>query len=194
MQLTRVNEQAEDPLPFSFHLNLPKSALPVVEGADLAVVEDVPRIAIHKSIHQDLLLKHSSLVSTEDVFIIECEPEAVFKVREITRCSSSIDGELTVPSKPRVELTRNWDWAGHASPILCASFSPTGKMLATGSGDNTCRLWDLDTETPKYTLSGHTNWVLCVEWDGMERNVATGSMDNTVSESDVGIETGADWR
>lgn len=71
--------------------------------------------------------------------------------------------------------------AGHSSPILCASFAPTGKMLATGSGDNTCRLWDLDTETPKYTLSGHTGWLLCVEWDGMERTVATGSMDNTVS-------------
>lgn len=54
-------------------------------------------------------------------------------------------------------------------------------MLCTGSGDNTARLWDLDTETPKFTLSGHTGWLLCVEWDGMERIVATGSMDNTVS-------------
>ena len=53
-------------------------------------------------------------------------------------------------------------------------------MLATGSGDNTCRIWDLDTETPKYTLKGHTGWLLCVEWDGLERIVATGSMDNTV--------------
>lgn len=69
---------------------------------------------------------------------------------------------------------------GHASPILCASFSPTGKLLATGSGDNTARLWNLDTETPQSTLAGHTGWVLCVEWEAMERTVATGSMDNTV--------------
>jgi len=81
-------------------------------------------------------------------------------VREITRCSSSLDG--------------------HASPILCASFSPTGQYLATGSGDNTCRLWNLNSETPSATLSGHSNWVLCVEWDGLERWVATGSMDNSV--------------
>ena len=53
-------------------------------------------------------------------------------------------------------------------------------MLATGSGDNTCRLWDLGTELPKATLTGHTGWVLCVEWNGMERNLATGSMDNSV--------------
>lgn len=82
--------QANDPLPFSFHLNLPSSTKP----ADGVAPEDAPRITIHNSIHQDLLLKHSSLVSTEDVFIIECEPEAVFRVREITRCSSSIDGAI----------------------------------------------------------------------------------------------------
>lgn len=146
---------AGDPLPFSFHLRLPPSESSPDPADDLDA-----RIAIHNSVHADLLLKHSSLFSTEDVFIIECEPEAIFKVREITRCSSSIDG--------------------HASPILCASFSPTGRLLATGSGDNTCRLWNLDTETPQSTLTGHTGWLLCVEWDGMERMVATGSMDNTV--------------
>lgn len=81
--------QSADPLPFSFHLTLP--AAPPKEGE--TPVES-PRIAIHNSVHVDLLLKHSSLVSTEDVFIIECEPEAVFRVREVTRCSSSIDGTL----------------------------------------------------------------------------------------------------
>jgi ribosome assembly protein 4 len=53
-------------------------------------------------------------------------------------------------------------------------------MLATGSGDTTTRIWDLDTETPKLTLTGHTGWILCVEWDGMERMLATGSMDKSV--------------
>lgn len=53
-------------------------------------------------------------------------------------------------------------------------------MLATGSGDNTARIWDLFTETPKFTLSGHTGWILCVEWDGMEKTLATGSHDNSV--------------
>ncbi|SCV71944.1 BQ2448_4638 [Microbotryum intermedium] len=143
----------QDPVPFAFHLNLPNTTTQEEN------VED-SRIAITTSLHVDLLTKHATKVSTEDVFVIECEPEAVFRVREITRCSSSLDG--------------------HASPILCASFSPTGRILATGSGDNTCRLWNLDTETPQSTLKGHTGWLLCVEWDGLERTVATGSMDNSV--------------
>lgn len=69
---------------------------------------------------------------------------------------------------------------GHGAPILCASFSPTGSMLATGSGDNTVRLWDLHTELPKSALTGHRGWILCVEWNGMESLLASGSHDNTV--------------
>ncbi|GAA6022940.1 hypothetical protein JCM11491_005475, partial [Sporobolomyces phaffii] len=151
---------AEDPVPFAFHIQLP-STREEREQAQVSPEEGL-RLTIAKSIDSDLLShpKLGTKLSTEDVFVIDCEPEAVFRVREITRCSSSLDG--------------------HASPILCASFSPTGKYLATGSGDNTCRLWNLDSETPAQTLAGHQNWVLCVEWDGLERFVATGSMDNQV--------------
>jgi ribosome assembly protein 4 len=69
---------------------------------------------------------------------------------------------------------------GHTSSILCASFSPTGSLLATGSGDTNARLWDLDTETPSHVLSGHKGWVLCVEWEAMERKLATGGHDGHV--------------
>lgn len=69
---------------------------------------------------------------------------------------------------------------GHTSPILCAAFSPTGNLLATGSGDANARLWDLNTETPSHTLSGHKGWVLCVEWEAFERKLATGGHDGQV--------------
>src|SRR5277367_6927276 len=69
---------------------------------------------------------------------------------------------------------------GHQSPILCASFSPTGNLLATGAGDATARLWDLSTETPSHVLSGHKGWVLCVEWEALERKIATGGHDGQV--------------
>lgn len=71
--------------------------------------------------------------------------------------------------------------AGHASPILCCAHSPTGKYAATGSGDATCRIWDMEIETPKWTLSGHKGWVLCVEWDSREKMLATGGHDGQVS-------------
>jgi len=43
---------------------------------------------------------------------------------------------------------------GHAEAVLCVSFSPDGKQLASGSGDTTVRLWDLYTETPLFTCKG----------------------------------------
>lgn len=138
--------------------------------------EEETRVPVHKGLRADVLEKQG--VSSEDVLLIECEPEAVFRVREVRRCSSSISGPSTLCTGQR-EVTDEGE-QGHASPILCASFSPTGKLLATGSGDTTCRIWDLDTETPKHTLSGHSGWLLCVEWDGLERHLATGSMDSTV--------------
>lgn len=71
-------------------------------------------------------------------------------------------------------------YSGHNAPILCASFSPTGNLLATGSGDATARLWDLNTETPSHVLTGHVGWVLCTEWEPMERKLATGGHDSFV--------------
>ncbi|CAD0201268.1 unnamed protein product [Chrysodeixis includens] len=37
---------------------------------------------------------------------------------------------------------------GHAEAVISTSFSPSGKQLASGSGDTTVRFWDLSTQTP----------------------------------------------
>jgi len=34
---------------------------------------------------------------------------------------------------------------GHATEIVCLSFNPQGNIIATGSMDNTAKLWDVDT-------------------------------------------------
>lgn len=99
--------------------------------------------------------------------MVRCSPQSVFRVRPATRCSASL--------------------SGHSSPILCASFSPTGALLATGSGDATARLWDLNTETPSHTLVGHKGWVLCVEWEAMERLLATGGHDGHVRDLSASV-------
>ena len=145
-------EQDDEPVPFAFHIALPSDAS--TGGAPT-------RITISKSIEEDVLSHPSNAFTQEDVFVIHCSPQAVFRVRPATRCSTTL--------------------SGHTSPILCASFSPTGNLLATGSGDCNARLWDLFTETPSHVLSGHKGWVLCVEWEALERKLATGGHDGHVS-------------
>lgn len=138
-------------MPFQFSIALPQ------EGTTTG---QPTQIVITKSIQEDVLSHSSQAFTPEDVFIVRCSPQAVFRVRPATRCSSTL--------------------SGHTSPILCASFSPTGNLLATGSGDCNARLWDLFTETPSHVLSGHKGWVLCVEWEAMERKLATGGHDGHV--------------
>ncbi|CAZ86082.1 unnamed protein product [Tuber melanosporum] len=99
--------------------------------------------------------------TTEDVLTLVYTPQAVFRVRAVSRCSSAIPG--------------------HGDAILTAQFSPaSSSRMATGSGDGTARVWDCDTETPIHTLKGHKSWVLCVSWSPDAKYIATGSMDNTI--------------
>jgi ribosome assembly protein 4 len=41
-------------------------------------------------------------------------------------------------------------------------------------------LWDLTTETPRFTLKGHRDWVLCTAWSPDGRMLATGGKDGTL--------------
>lgn len=83
-------------------------------------------------------------IDTENVIDIVYQPQALFRVRPVTRCTSSMPG--------------------HAEAVVSLSFSPDGRHLASGSGDTTLRLWDLNTETPHFTCKGHRQWVLCIAW------------------------------
>lgn len=97
------NEDDDDePTPYSFHVALPATSSKGKERED----DMAERVPVLKDL-QDVIKKHEQSISVEDVLNVVCEPEAVFKVRQITRCSSTLSGEAhfsSLPGLPRLSL------------------------------------------------------------------------------------------
>ncbi|XP_023599158.1 notchless protein homolog 1 isoform X2 [Myotis lucifugus] len=126
----------EDPLPLAFYVH------------DAEIVSSLGRTL------------EAQAVETEKVLDIIYQPQAIFKVRAVTRCTSSLEG--------------------HSEAVISVAFSPTGKYLASGSGDTTVRFWDLSTETPHFTCQGHRHWVLSISWSPDGKKLASGCKNGQI--------------
>lgn len=85
-------------------------------------------------------------------------------------------------------VQRPQDWSaeeggtleGHRERVSSVAFSPDGKTLASGSSDNTIKLWDLQSGMMTHTLTGHRNDVNVVAFSPDGSLLASASDDHTV--------------
>jgi WD40 repeat protein len=69
---------------------------------------------------------------------------------------------------------------GHSDWVRTVAISPDGQILATGSDDNTIKLWELNTGKLIRTLTGHSDWVLSLAMTPDGQTLVSGSRDNTI--------------
>ncbi|MBW3597416.1 MAG: WD40 repeat domain-containing protein, partial [Planctomycetes bacterium] len=69
---------------------------------------------------------------------------------------------------------------GHASTVTSVAHTPSGRYVATGSADQTIKIWDAATGEELRRLQGHTGPVMCLAADPNNRYFVSGAGDNTL--------------
>ena len=98
----------------------------------------------------------------------------------------------------RDERPGNAHTQGHTERVTSVAFSPDGKRIVSGSGDQTLKVWDAASGQETLTLAGHTERVTSVAFSPDGERIVSGSGDNTLrlwdATSDQETHAAESWR
>ena len=100
--------------------------------------------------------------------------EKILSPKSATTESTAISGSNVVYQKLHATLK------GHYGGVNTIAFSPDGKVLASGAGDNTVRIWDLATGACQATLKGHCGGIDTIAFSPDGKVLASGSWKDPI--------------
>lgn len=112
-------------------------------------------------------------VSPNDRFLVSGSQDRTAKIFEIHY-------SVGTGNVRRGELKHLGTCKGHKRGVWTVRFSKTERVLATGSGDKTVKLWSLDDYSCLKTFEGHTNSVLRVDFLNAGLQLVTTASDGLV--------------
>ncbi len=87
-------------------------------------------------------------------------------VKEIKRAIEELFGSSPIQAPSQAETasqpkgTRYLTYNGHSNYVISVAWSPDGKYIASGGGDSTVRVWDVNTGNTLSTYRGHKGPIL----------------------------------
>ncbi|KAK4101294.1 dynein regulator [Parathielavia hyrcaniae] len=158
--------------------NLPSAAAAL--RAELGLGEDVFDAATAKKYEGLLEKKWTSVVRLQK------------KIMDLEARNAALQAELdnATPTSRQNKDPVNWlpksparhTLQSHRNPITCVAFHPVFSSLASGSEDQTIKIWDWELGELERTIKGHTKAVLDVDFGGPRGNtlLASCSSDLTI--------------
>ncbi|MBD0303448.1 MAG: serine/threonine protein kinase [Tolypothrix sp. T3-bin4] len=108
--------------------------------------------------------------------------EVLTALKQVTT-STAKSNSTPKPAPPPKPKPQNWRLVhtlkGYSDFVCSIAISPDGETLASGSRDNTIKLWNLATGREISTLNGHSGLVYSIAFSPDGETLASGS-DNTI--------------
>lgn len=112
-------------------------------------------------------------IESDSALLASASSDRTIKIWTMTQPCPDID-RLTL----QVRCIQTYQ--GHSRDVYTVAFAADGSTLASGSGDKTVRVWNLETGQCCKTLHGQTNQVLSVAFSPDGQSLAAVSLDQTV--------------
>ena len=163
-----------------------------IDGSLLSVQSETYYLDVHNGSQKSVTFTGAathpikSSVSISDSLVTE-QPDDSTQPLPTADSDLSLSANSTQEARLRVTLKEHTDF------VSSVAFSPDGRTLASGSWDNTIRLWNPRTAEHLRTLIGHSNNVTSVAFHPAGPWLASGSWDTTIGVWEVNPGHTSSW-